>query len=812
MIQKKYFFLILFLALFSLTITAQTTNITIKGKVIDSKTKAPLAFVNIIYGANKGVITALDGQFKITTVKDKLPLSLKLSYIGYNDTTIIVKHSTQNIIIKMQPKSFILKEVVILPTENPAHRIIKLAIKNKTINDPQKHLNSFYYKSYNKMYFTGIKKDKIISKGDTLFYIDTTQTDTSKIAHFLNKQHLFLIETVSERYFEKPDKSYEKVLASRVSGFTIPTFIVLATQFQSFSCYNSQINLLDKKYLSPLAENSWKKYLFLILDTSYTQEGDTVFIIKFRPRKGKNFDALKGVLYISTPDYAVRNIIAEPVEQGEFYIKIIQNYKKFSGQWMPYQLNSQMIFNGIELNDNYVMAGIDKTYLFDVIINSKPDTLKPKFGTLDVSPKAFKHSEEKIKNYRVIPLTHQDSLTYHIIDSLGKAEHLERKYTLIKYLLTGKIPIGFVNINLNKLLNYNLYEKFRLGLGLETNERLLNNFSIAGYYAYSFGIHKQNYGGNISLFTQTKNLSLNIGYLNDVREMGKYNFYKYHPPLSSTESYRFFYLKNMDYHTSYYTNINFATTHLSGQLNISQNQQTNHIGYKFITYNNTQLSSFKYNTIGIQIRYAPGEKIMKTIDGVFNLPSKYPVLYLNATKGIKINNEGLEFQKYELMIKKDFDLNLYGIFRTTITAGYTKDNIPLSLLYDLRGSNYKDHLFVGNTFQTMNICSFYASKFIAGHFYYDLKKLIINTPHFAPNFVLAYSIAYGQMDNKLNHTGINFNVPTKVYSETGLIINDILSGGFQGLGVGIFYKLPPYASTNYKKNFTFKLSLILKLD
>ncbi len=786
-------------------------NYKVSGVVVSTSKDEKLAFVNIIFGKNKGVITDLNGEFSIEVPAELFPLDIRFSYVGFRDTVIVLdKPGNYSLEVALKPKSYVLNEVVVLPGENPAHRIIKKAVDNRKKNNPEQALTSFYYKSYNKMYFTAYQKDKIVVKGDTLFYVDTLAMvkDTSRAAKLLKKQHLFLIETVSERYFEKPDKNYEKVLVSRVSGFTIPTFVVLATQFQSFSFYQSQVNLLDKKYLSPLSNGSWKKYLFQIIDTAYYGDDDTVFIIKFRPRKGKNFDGLKGVLYITTEDYALKNVIAEPVEQNSFYIKVKQNYHKVGNAWLPWQLSSNMIFNNIFLDSSYVLAGVDQTYLFDVLINAKPDTLKPRFGSLEVSKDAFKEPESKLPHYRLVPLTAQDSLTYRMIDSIGKAEHLDRKYTLIKYLLTGKVPVGWLNIDLSKWLNYNLYEKFCMGLGLETNERVSGYFLINGYYAYSFGIKKHNYGGGIEIKPWPTGIFTIFGkYADDVAEIGGYDFYRYHPSWTSSESYRLFYLKKMEPEVRRWGGVTFRLPGLSGKLQYVDADRKNDAFYRLEDESGAR---YHYAEGMVSLRWAYREQVMTTPDGMFELGTSYPLVFLNWHYGWL--NGRKPYQKIEVLVSKTIDLNLAGKFTLHIAGGKAEGSLPLGLLYDMRGSRYKDMIFVSNTFQTMPLCSFYASQFVAGHFYYDFKTLLFKTRHFAPNPVLAYSAGWGTLSNRDRISGTNFAVPERIYMETGLLINNILLSSFTGIGAGIFYRLGNYAYPDWKKNWTFKFSLKFLLD
>ena len=89
----------------------------------------------------------------------------------------------------------------------------------------------------------------------------------------------------------------------------------------------------------------------------------------FIREKGKNFDALKGLLYINTDGYALQNVIAEPVASDEMItMKIQQQYQKINDSWFPVQLNSDLIidmYQGGEIK----MLGVNRTYIKNVEIN-----------------------------------------------------------------------------------------------------------------------------------------------------------------------------------------------------------------------------------------------------------------------------------------------------------------------------------------------------------------------------------------------------------------------------------------------------------
>ena len=63
---------------------------------------------------------------------DLKSVNIHISYLGYDSKSITLQPFNNEIIeIELIQKSLTLSEVTVLPGENPAHRIIKNAIKNR---------------------------------------------------------------------------------------------------------------------------------------------------------------------------------------------------------------------------------------------------------------------------------------------------------------------------------------------------------------------------------------------------------------------------------------------------------------------------------------------------------------------------------------------------------------------------------------------------------------------------------------------------------------------------------------------------------
>jgi hypothetical protein len=802
---KSILFILILLAAFQ-----STAQNSLKGQVIDSVSGEALAFVNIIYNSQKqGVATDIDGSFQIENSKIDY---LKISYLGYKPLFInkadISKNERQ--IIRLSPLITKLQTVEVFPGENPAHRIIKKCVKNRNLNNPEK-ISSFSYDSYEKLIVTlNVDSTKLLKIDSLTSITDTTKTDSSfiKLQEFLGYQHAFISETVSERKFIKPDKNSEKILASRMSGFKTPFFTFMADQFQPFSFYKELITISDKTYINPISKGSTRKYFFLIEDTVYTPRNDTVFIISFRPRKGKNFDGLKGFLHINTHKYAIQNVKAEPVEQHpSIGIRMQQKYELINDSlWFPVQLNTDILFNSfnIELPEaNVGLIGIGKTYITNISLD--PDLEKKDFNNIEVDFETNAYDQDSVfwAEHRIDSLTCKDKNTYHVIDSIGKELNLDRFANAMEAIMLGYIPYKFLNIDYTKLIGFNKYEGFKIGVGALTNNKVSEWFSIGGHIVYGFKDKDIKYGGKFDLKPFKYNdIILKLRYNKGVRESSGINFHLERNPLS-TESYRELYIEYMDIFEEYEAGFGFrAFQYLSTNIYYKQELIISTDNYLFNSANDIYTNAFEFEEAGIQIKYHYKEKFMKTPKGKYSLGSKYPILWFNYSHGINS-----EYNKYELKFHTKFKLKNIGDISIQTIGGYVDNDLPFPKLYNGHGSfSGQFPLDVEYSFATMRMSEFLNSRFAFLFYKHDLGSLLFKTKNFQPKISLVQNIGYGSLDFKENHYNRTFNTMEKGYFESGILFSNVLKMNYIGYGIGAYYRYGPYMFESPKDNIAFRLT------
>lgn len=798
----------------------------VKGRVCDQRTGRPLAFVNIVYtSGGQGTVSNIDGEFSISSA-EKVEF-IKISYLGYA-TRYIQKRDIipgKSLQVRLERKTYDIEAVNIRPGINPAHRLIRLALENRDKNNPEK-MQSFSYTSYSKMYFTLDLDSMFADISPAAAARDSSKSldpddGLGDLEEFLDKNHLFLMEFVSERSFLQPDRNREIVKASRVSGFSDPSFTLLASQIQSFSFYEELISIWDRKYLNPISRGSTRKYLFLLEDTLYTEQQDTLFVISFRPLRGKNFDGLKGILHINSDGYAIQNVIAEAAEiRSIFRVKIQQKYEKIEDrQWFPVELNTDIMLSPENVNANrqpVTLIGVGKSYLSNIRLD--PELHRRDFSQIEIGVEEDAHKKEEAfwEPYRVSPLSEKDRNTYRLIDSIGEEAHLDRGLKLFETFASGYIPAGFLNIDYQSLVHWSKYEGFRVGLSAETNDRVSRWVRFGGKLAYGIGDKEFKYGGHLRLnLNRRQDAFLKFSYDKDIVETAGWQFIE-KPPVTSSEIFRSFLIASEDNLEQKRIELQFrALRYLKVKAYLSQQLRQVTGDYRFLI--NTPEGAvgedrFHIAETGIMLKYAHKEKFLETPRGNrISLGTHYPVLYANLYIGIPVLDGEYEYTRLVAKLTKTFHSKSLGETRLAVTGGWTDRSLPYPLLFTGAGSYRVFTIETENSYATMRMNEFVSDRFASLHFQQDFGKLILRREKFQPGIVLVGNAGFGTMRQDDRHLNLDVKTPEKGYYESGLLFNNLLRYWIFGYGLGVFYRFGPYSLPETIDNFAFKFTIRFNL-
>ncbi len=836
--MKKVLLFIIFLPLIALS------QEQISGLLIDNKTNEPLPFANILTNNNQGTITDVDGKF---TLESPLKITeLRISYIGYESKKVIIKENTSFIKIKLNQSIESLNEVVITNAENPALRIIRNAIKNKKQNNIETSLNSFKFNAYNKLLVTA-NPDSITGNIDTIYKLNNgvkefVKVDSTnyKFKKQIDRSHLYLTEKIAEHLFEKGKKKKEKILASRMAGFKQPIYELLALNIQDFSFYNETYTIAGTKYVNPIAKNALKHYDYQILDTVSNANGSS-YMIYFKPLKKGKVVGLEGVLYLDNQSYAITGAIAEL--RGIIDVKATQNFDYISENniWFPIQTHitikkgenddAMSFFGGmigfskgkkdsISTQNNTKDASdvsyfSSKTDHFDIEINT-PVKVKKSSNTIEIDESAYTKDESFWNKFRTDSLTKRGNETYVVIDSIIEKEGIESKITFARNLLKGYLSTKYINLDLGKIMALNNYEGLRVGFGGITNTNFSKKYRLESYLAYGTKDKdfKYHVGGAVRL-NRDNNTWIGASHTNDIKEAASLDF------IAKNNSFILFNPRNVNVSKFYnykMTSLDFEhdlQPNLEAKVKLSSGRYTPKFNYQYIS-NSNLLTDYKLTTATVGLQFNPKNEYMNSPIGKTKIKNDYPQYTIQLTKSFDNVLDGdFDFTQVNFQaihkIKRVRKATTHLLFQGGVMFG----DAPISHLYNstpnytFKNPFIKRVTFAGrNSFETMGYNEFISDKYAMLQVKHQFFKRLRIGKRFAPEISLVSRAAIGDLENPINHTGIQFKTMQKGYFESGIELNKI----FKGLGFSGFYRYGSYKNPEWSDNLSVKLTYHLSLD
>lgn len=829
----KYFSLLFFFVTLSLQAQLQ-----VNGIVKDAANRKPLAFATLTTDSGISTVSDVDGKFNLFS-KSSFS-SFTVTYIGFMKATVAVEQNKKYYSILLTQNTNDLKEIII-SNQNPALAIIRKVIENKSKNNPQKKLQSFEFKSYNKLIVTA-NPDSINSKTDSVFATKRFEKELIKIDSsnykfkaIVSRRHLFQTEKLSQFQYDN-NKLKETIIGTKMAGFKQPIYEILAFNLQSFSIYDSSYELFETQYNSPIANDALKDYNFKLLD-SLTIDGRNTYMIYFKNKKKRKAAGLEGVLYIDQNNYAVAKAIMRI--KGILDISAIHEFHYVPKEqlWFPIHKTFKII-KGKNDDDITILGGTiqfdgdvekdfrprkkaasDYTYLlsetnnFDFQYNT-PIKIQKNFLSIEIKEDAINKPETFWNTYRKESLDNRSEKTYADLDSIAIKKRIANRLHFGRKIINGYLPISFFDLDLRKLFTYNNYEGFRLGLGGVTNDSFSKKHRIEGYSAYGTkdGIFKYHLGVS-NRIDKNSNSWLGISYTNDLREIAntlfpieKRPFKIYDPrPINISTFYNYVSWKS------------FLETKIIPKTESIWEISRTYVEPKFnyvFQPNDKLYSKYNMTTAMVSLRWTPFSDYMQTPDGRIETEKRFPKFTFQFTKSIpKLWDNDFNFGKIDL--KTEFEKKYLNGQKTSLLleAGYAFGEVPLTHLYNTSPNNITKETilqritFAGkNSFETMFFNEFFSNEFIYFQFKHGFNRVSL-FKKVKPSLVLVSRMAWGNLQNPEQHIGLDFKTLNKGFFESGIELNQI----FNGLGLTAFYRYGPNQLPKLEDNIAVKLSYVLNL-
>lgn len=797
----------------------------IEGMVRDAETNAPLPFVNILFnGTQRGTTTDANGRFHLP----KGLQTVTLSYMGYKKETVKVPQTKEQLALYLQPQAEQLTEVTVLPGENPAHRIIRQAYKNRDKNNPE-NLDNFSYESYSKFWLTVDSVDpaidtlkpnalsEIIQRDSVNKFIDSSDY---QLYQYLQKRYLFFTETVTRRTYKAP-RDHEEVLAQRTSGFKNPLFALFTTQFQNLSLYNDFIGITGVNYSNPISKGSTRRYYFMLQDTVLNEQGDTTFFINFRPRPNVNMTGLKGVLAVNTQSWALENFRAKPAEKTSgIPLEIIQESARFGqNSWFPKNLEARIRIP-IDSTDDKVMKGYLLRRVQNVVINDPELRLRDiSKDYLSVKRKAVKNADSLLLNYRDEELDTLAVNTYSFLDSINEEQNLDLQLNIFWALTNGYVHFKYVDLNIFSLLRFNRFEGFRPGLGIRTNEELSPIFRAEMYSGY--GIRDKRWKHRLHLNIEPpswNNYELYVGWNKDLLETGGINFLQQPTMSVVNDDYRRLFVAQWDYTRQTYGGLRFKPfKYWSADVSLRNEHRRFLDQYRYLNPNTDAVTNVFENTeIVTEMRYAPGEENVSLLNKRFRITPPKSTFILQYRKSINAwtqSDVSYHYLSFNASTNKRFPNGDLGSI--SFYAGHVIGDVPASKLFVGQGAMLqspdftKRNLTLASThaFETMRFFEFLSSSYSTVSGRYNMGPLFHPRYTINPSWVLVHRMAIGTLRNPENHLREGFKELREPYLESGLEINGLIKAfNVFGVGAGFYYRYGANSLDGFGRNFALKIT------
>lgn len=757
------------------------------GVVLDSLTKKPLPFSTVSAGEKNTVISEIDGQFSIALNNNSQQLSI--SYVAHRTKLVSVEALRSGDTILLSPAGGVMNEVVIRSQFDKIRRIVNLAVKNKTLNNPER-LDHYECNIYYKM------NADLVSMGipDTTGPFVPAINDSTKEerAFFSGEKHLIFSESYSKRIYKKPQQLQEIVLASRFSGLKKTYFTNVVTDILPFHVYTDYINLNGTDYVNPIARGWQQRYRFLLTDELLVG-GDTVFLLSFEPRKKGSFNSLTGAVYINSNGYAISHFISSTGDSTkDRQIKFEQIYSQVNGKWFPRELNYDLVIRN--MMSSYMQLIWNGHSVIDSVRINQPLSLRiDKAYPVKMGDSIDLHSEKDWEGYRKDSITQKEKNTYQFMDSLVEEHHLDKLAEIAGPLAVGKFPVGKFDIDINRILSTNRYENFRLGLGLYTNDRVSRYYSVGGWFGYGTKDKVWKYGGSAAIFFGgNKENTLNISYQKNYRSPGE-SFI--HPELQQ-KSFRNALLRMVDQfeETSVTLSLRLGYWELRPEV---KKEMVRPLYESDFMVNGKRLNRFTAYEAGVGFRYAYGEKRYPAFGYYLSDGTKYPIFYLRLLMGqLSSGDFEANYLRALAAVTYTHHLNRWGNDRIRLEGGmihtFQDEPLPPSFLLAGRGLKVNDiNNYTEGGFLTMRPFGFYNDSYVSFFYKHEFDWFLWDTKWSKPFIGLAHNLGYGWL-NARNRAATGFIQSMKNgYHESGFMLNQLLRlnlhFGEVNLNGGVFY-------------------------
>ena len=729
--MKKLVILIVLL-LFYISADAQITRI--RGIVKDAETNEPLPFVSVYFQNTQiGTITNTEGEYFIET--RNATDSIIASFVGYETLTKkIRKNQFQEIDFSLTMDALWLDEIIILPTENPAHPILRNIIKNKDEHNPDR-FESYQYQAYNKIEIgtdnidERFKNRRLLRDFQFIFdYVDTSAITGKPFLPFL------ISENISDFYYRKsPPLEREVVKASRLSGYDNESIAQLAGQmYQRINIYENFLTIFEPGFVSPISDYGLFYYRYYLVDSTYIDD-KWCYQISYVPRREQD-RTFRGNFWVHDTTFAIKSIQMRTAKNinYNFIGDFVAEYEFDTVNDSIWFIKQEKLFFDFNINPRLHGIFVNKTTIYDNIkLNEEipPDIVRMR-DKIVISDNIFIKDEDFWHKARPVALSEHEQDIYDMVDSVQNVPIYRIYEKLAGMFIMFHYEIGYFEIGpYYQLFSFNEIEGNRFRFGGRTSNQFSTNLMIGGYGTYGSLDERFKYGGQVVyIFNNNPRSVISIDGKYDLEQLGKSKFALqddniFKSLLSRTPNNSLTMLKELNITGEKEWFQGFTNT-----LTLSHKRIEEGLYIPFQTELNGEVVNIDEvitTEANLQIRIARDEKFLRGEFERKSLGTIRPALNINLTKGFSnVLNSEYDYFKLGFNLSQKVYTSPIGYFRYIIDAGMIWGDLPFPLLQLHEGN--ETYIFDRHAFNMMNYFEFVSDRYLSIYVDHHLNGLIFN--------------------------------------------------------------------------------------
>ncbi|UJH66743.1 carboxypeptidase-like regulatory domain-containing protein [Allomuricauda sp. SCSIO 65647] len=359
----------------------------LQGKLIDAQTIEPVAFATVrVKGRAIGVISNLDGSFRIPQKFKKYGDTLEISSMGYEKRQILISTLPADKVqrIYLQPGVFELQEAVVRAKRKrrlSARAIVRRAIENIPKNYPTSPFSIVgYYRDYQ------LKKGEYINLNEAILEVydsgfDQVDSATSKVRIYEYEPNFdFERDTLADNPYNYISR--EKIIDDAY------LFDYHGNEFSILRVHDAirNYNLGSYSFIYQFDRDLLPNHSFSKEGTSYS---DKTPLHKINFQKKLADHQAFGTLYISHGDFAIhkleysvyslknrksRKVSNKHDSSGQLLFEVLTEYQKNSDKMYPHYISFHNKFQLLKPNEFRVVDVFWNLYKkrFEILFNREP--------------------------------------------------------------------------------------------------------------------------------------------------------------------------------------------------------------------------------------------------------------------------------------------------------------------------------------------------------------------------------------------------------------------------------------------------------